>query len=124
MKPLFTGFYCPNDCDKPELKLKKAQEKIAVAQDALAKPNWTFSVPAVMPYRGAVPGSIVLPNDVCRDFYCGGKGKIAYTIASANSWSDVYMCQTCSKTWSIKHGSVSSSNQKIPAANSVGGIVN
>lgn len=35
MKPLFSGEYCPNDCDKPELKAAKAKTEYERQVEAL-----------------------------------------------------------------------------------------
>jgi len=64
MKALFTGFFCPNDCDKPEVLAKRAAERaeaIAKVEKAAAEvaSGWvhplTFWIP---PAKPATPGVV------------------------------------------------------------------
>jgi hypothetical protein len=123
MKPLFTGFYCPKDCDRPHLRAKALDEEIKKAQDAMARPRitanpnvWGFS--GMLPYRGAVPAApaVQLADDECRDFFCNGKGKTTHTtITQGWTTQDVhYQCGTCSKTWFVTKPVPKPTGVKIP----------
>lgn len=111
MKPLFIGFYCPNNCDKPELQT--AQSAIKVDPDdtqPLPAPSWApppspIVAPLINRIRGkyaignAVP--VVTPDDECPDFFCNGKGvktHVTYIGTKVQHW---YSCTLCNKSWSI-----------------------
>jgi hypothetical protein len=106
MKPLFTGFYCPKDCDRPFMRKEQIDKEIKQAQDAMAKPqHWTtLPTPMFIPYRGA-NYTPPMADDECRDFYCNGKGKPTHTAAVQNPGGPLnfvyYQCGLCNKTWSV-----------------------
>ena len=111
MKPLFTGFYCPNDCDKPHLKAARLANTIAKAQDIMTKPRIFMKpvAPAIhnigawIPYSGGppVPQYAPMANDECRDFFCNGKGKVTHTSVYTGINTAHYACDICAKTWGI-----------------------
>lgn len=116
MRPLFTGFYCPNNCDKPQAKAKKLSDvPVEVIADIYKKiygaQQGAIATPRVWsPFGGMFP---VTPNhtpamadDQCRDFYCSGKGAKTHVVftnlGSPNATEEThYTCQTCTCTWHI-----------------------
>lgn len=110
MKPLFTGFYCPNDCDKPAAKTKDSNKTpphgidYSKIRKATGRLNPTFSVGGWgFPVPPPAPPP---PDDQCRDFYCGAIGKKTHSYGVINSpgiydWFDAYECQICKKKWSV-----------------------
>lgn len=120
MKPLFTGFFCPRDCDKPEVlakrkaaldRLNEIKAEIAKAQSLAATPRIWAGWPAMGLPVPAPPPAAPLPDDKCRDFYCGGKGKVAVSMYNgAIKQYDKYYCQTCGKDWQIDYGNAQSNS--------------
>lgn len=102
MKPLFTGSYCPKDCDRPNVKAAGLYKAIAEAQDIAAVPRtWT---PFSNPWTG-VPStpkaSIALADDECRDFFCNGKGKYTHVSKYQTTEDHHFQCGICAKTWFV-----------------------
>lgn len=117
MKPLFTGFFCPKDCDKPHLRLKALDKEIAEAHKTMAIPR--ILMPATqpnanvwnmggwLPYTGPVAPAVVLADDECRDFFCNAKGKVTHSVTVTQPSGIVdrfvyYACVACAKTWNVK----------------------
>lgn len=130
MKPLFTGFYCPNDCDKPGVVA--ARKSAYQAQlDALKQSIYrTMQAPATAPIPAwpsgignwipAPPTPVKPPaDDDCRDPYCGAKGTVVVTVWRG-AYIDyfMYQCKNCSKQWNIypngKSNQAGNSGQSVP----------
>lgn len=133
MKPLFSGEFCPNECDWPESAahqeyLKKLRDAVVkeMAEPKLIIQGWTGgwtggwttpTMPATPQATGYSPG----PDD-CPDPYCRAKGtKVSsqQTLVS-QTWVPAvehYKCNLCSKEWDV----YLSGNQPGP---SVPGTVN
>lgn len=103
MKPLFTGSFCPKDCDRPN---HKAAE-IAVAQDLIAKPKaWVTANANVIPWGGGwgfpTMSKYVPAKGQCPDAMCRGKGVHQYSSFTTDTNNvttgrDHYSCGICSK---------------------------
>ena len=112
MKPLFTGFYCPKDCDKPHLKAAKLKAEIEYAQALSAVPKISYvntaTVPSpfnwfIPPSAPAQPSATVpyTPRpDQCSKSSCRGQGKITHSsnvVVPLNH----YECTICGDKWAI-----------------------
>ena len=99
MKPLFTGHFCPNDCDRPGAK--PAMREFRDAPPATLNPNsWNF-----MGFPMGGIGSTYAPkDDQCRDAMCRGKAHLAWVLHDQHGGviSRNYTCGTCSKQHAIK----------------------
>jgi len=115
MKPLFTGFYCPNDCDRPKAALTinattasntpAGTINYANIKKTTAKhPAFIWFVPPTAP---ATPAPLrTFADDDCRDFYCGAKGTRVLQSGTiqpdgSTKWDDHYECTRCKKTWHV-----------------------
>lgn len=131
MKPLFTGFYCPNNCDKPHLKAAAIAKTIAEALDLMAKPritikgNNTIATPgggvwSVWP-TWTTPNTVApMADDQCRHVYCNGKGKLTHTSYVAGSLGtpgqnfEHYQCKLCNRTWQVDIDVAKASSSGLP----------
>jgi hypothetical protein len=103
MKPLFTGFFCPKDCDRP---------KAFVEPKAPATPG-TITYASIKKKANSyggwgglaawLPATPPQPDDECRDLMCRAKGRKTHAVGMGNpmAWHDSYQCTTCSKTWTV-----------------------
>lgn len=132
MKPLFTGFYCPNDCDKPgvvaarkseyQAQLNTIRQNIYKAMGVVAQPRMTVPHPGPVVGGWHVPQALPptpLADDDCRDPYCGAKGTVIVTVWSGPQIDYfMYQCKTCSKQWNIypngKSNQAGNSGQSVP----------
>lgn len=115
MKPLFVGHYCPNDCDRPDLKAKAATKaKIATVDDLnSAAKKFAAAVQSAATPRTWVPWSGIwgppqaaaIPDDQCRINYCGSKGTkthVANIVNGAQSYLEIwYQCNLCAHKWCV-----------------------
>lgn len=100
MKPLFTGFYCPNDCDKPELKAAKKPTNTAAGIIANIKKD--NSTPGFT-YRWATPINPVTGNHAAakRDIDCPLCG-VLYLMGTKNNAGIHYTCKNA-HTWYVPY---------------------
>lgn len=118
LKYLFTGTYCPNDCDRPDLKAKQLaaiNKTIAEAQDLSAKPRIYTHLPVggtlSWPLPSAAKAAYQPTDDQCRDPMCRSKGTMEYQTYIGFTLTDTtYKCNLCSKTWTITHSTAGGSN--------------
>lgn len=102
MKPLFTGFFCPKDCDRPHSQITKLNKAIAEAQDIVAVPRaWSGWGSPIWPV--SVPAAYTPRPDQCRDAMCRGTGHKTHSVGQGTpmTWYDNYRCALCSQEWMI-----------------------
>ncbi len=100
MKPLFNMLeFCPNDCDKPEVKAKRiaeAEAKAAEPKSWVLHNGWTINSGTVTPVGIAgwvPPAPKPLQHDVC---VCGKRAYLSVTDQTGTKYS----CG-CGQTWTI-----------------------
>ena len=110
MKPLFTGHFCPNDCDRPAVKAARLNKEIEEIQGILAKPRiWAPLYGGFIPPTApATPtrNAYIPKNNECRDGMCRAVGNNVYNTADMTTtpatWYNHYECSLCSKTWKVR----------------------
>lgn len=103
MKPLFTGSYCPKDCDRPGAKLATISKEIEKDQVLAAQPRIWSSFGGWGMVGPTTTARIALADDECRDFFCNGKGIKTHSALDVSKTpitsKDGYTCQLCNKDW-------------------------
>lgn len=104
LKPLFTGFFCPNDCDRPKSPTPAKRIDFAtIKKDS----SWASAGANVFPWVGGwfgnlapAPSSYTPATGQCRKPVCRGQGKHLYSswvtdVTGKVSGYDKYECTIC-----------------------------
>ena len=103
MKPLFTGHFCPNDCDRPKAQAP-APKKTGATMVPIPNTTWgpwgaiaNWLPPTQNAYKPA--------DDECRNGMCRAKGKPTHSsVVTGNPvmYFTHYQCTLCNQTWAVK----------------------